>query len=57
MNADVEKKQSLLEELDMKKRSYLVLEHLSMETEILKIRNEIQSKVRKDLDQQQREYF
>jgi ATP-dependent Lon protease len=57
MNADVEKKQSLLEELDIKKRSYLVLEHLSMETEILKIRNEIQSKVRKDLDQQQREYF
>ncbi|NDF60143.1 MAG: endopeptidase La [Crocinitomicaceae bacterium] len=57
MNADVEKKQSLLEELDMKKRAYLVLEHLSMETEILKIRNEIQSKVRKDLDQQQREYF
>ena len=57
MNADVSKKQMLLEELDIKKRSYMVLEHLSMETEVLKIRNEIQSKVRHDIDKQQREYF
>jgi ATP-dependent Lon protease len=57
MNADVSKKQMLLEELDIKKRSYMVLEHLSMETEVLKIRNEIQSKVRQDIDKQQREYF
>ena len=57
MNADVAKKQQLLEQLDIKKRSYMVLEHLSMETEVLKIRNEIQSKVRHDIDKQQREYF
>jgi ATP-dependent Lon protease len=57
MNADVSKKQLFLEELDVKKRSYMVLEHLSLETEVLKIKNEIQSKVRHDLDKQQREYF
>ncbi len=57
MNADVPKKQILLEELDVKKRAYMILEHLSMETEVLKLRNEIHSKVRVDLDKQQREYF
>ena len=57
MNADVEKKQDLLEELDMKKRSFKVLEHLTMENEVLRLRNEIQNKVRHDLDKQQREYF
>ncbi|MFN5443845.1 MAG: endopeptidase La [Crocinitomicaceae bacterium] len=57
MNADVEKKQELLEELDLKKRSFKVLEHLTMENEVLRLRNEIQNKVRHDLDKQQREYF
>jgi ATP-dependent Lon protease len=57
MNADVAKKQELLGELDMKKRAFLVLEHLTMENEVLRLRNEIQNKVRQDLDKQQREYF
>lgn len=57
MNADVAKKQSMLEEMDMKKRVMLVLEHLTAEVQVLEMRNEIQNKVRKDLDKQQREYF
>ena len=57
MNADVSKKQEMLEELDMKKRVILVLEHLNLEIQMLEMRNEIQSKVRKDMDRQQREYF
>jgi ATP-dependent Lon protease len=57
MNADVSKKQDMLEEMDLKKRVMKVLEHLSMEAQMLEMRNEIQNKVRKDLDQQQREYF
>lgn len=57
MNADVAKKQEMLEELDMKKRVILVLEHLNLEVQMLEMRNEIQSKVRKDMDRQQREYF
>ncbi len=57
MNADVSKKQEMLEELDMKKRAYMVLEHLTLESQVLEMRNQIQSKVRKDMDKQQREYF
>jgi ATP-dependent Lon protease len=57
MNADVAKKQEMLEEMDMQKRVQLVLEHLSMEIQLLEMRNEIHSKVRKDMDRQQREYF
>jgi len=57
MNADVAKKQEMLEELDIKKRVTLALEHLNLEVQMLEMTNEIQSKVRKDIDQQQREYF
>ena len=57
MNADVSKKQEMLEEMDIKSRVMKVLEHLSMESQMLEMRNEIHNKVRKDLDKQQREYF
>lgn len=57
MNADVAKKQEMLAELDMKKRVIMVLEHLTLEVQMLEMKNEIQSKVRKDMDKQQREYF
>ena len=57
MNADVEKKQGMLEELDIKKRAQLVLEHLSFEIQLLDMRNQIQQKVKTDMDRQQREYF
>jgi ATP-dependent Lon protease len=57
MNVDVEKKQAVLKEMDMKKRIQLIMEHLSFEIQMLQMRNEIQSKVRRDLDKQQREYF
>jgi len=57
MNADVSKKQEMLAELDIKERILMVLEHLNLEIEMLIMSNEIQSKVRKDMDRQQREYF
>lgn len=57
MNADVAKKQEMLEELDLKKRVMMVMEHLTMEIQMLEMRNEIQTKVRRDMDRQQREYF
>ncbi len=57
MNADVAKKQEMLEEMDMQKRVMMVLEHLTMEVQMLEMRNELQNRVRKDLDKQQREYF
>ena len=57
MNADVAKKQEMLEELDIRKRVMMVLEHLTLEIQMLEMRNEIHTKVRKDMDRQQREYF
>ena len=57
MNADVEKKQLMLEELDLKTRDKMVLEHLSFEEQMLSMRNEITQKARVDIDKQQREYF
>lgn len=57
MNADVEKKQSLLEMNDLKERATRVLEHLTRELQMLELKNQIQSKVKTDLDKQQREYF
>ena len=57
MNADVSKKQEMLEETDIKKRVMMVMEHLTLEVQMLEMRNEIQNKVRKDFDKQQRDYF
>lgn len=57
MNADVVKKQEMLEQLDIKKRVRMVMEHLTFEIQLLEMRNEIHSKVRRDMDRQQREYF
>lgn len=57
MNADVDKKQEMLEELNLRKRAMMVMEHLTLESQLLEMRNEIQTKVRQDMDRQQREYF
>ena len=56
-NLDVGKKQELLEIADHKERATRVLEHLSKELQMLELKNQIQSKVRTDIDKQQREYF
>ncbi len=57
MNLDVDKKQTLLEIRDMKERANQVLKHLHDEFKMLEMKNEIQSKVKVEFDQQQREYF
>jgi ATP-dependent Lon protease len=57
MNAGVEKKQEMLQEMDLKKRAMKVLEHLTLEAKQLAMRNEIQTRVKTDIDRQQREYF
>jgi len=57
MNLDVSKKQELLEIADQKERATKVLEHLTRELQLLELKNQIQSKVRTDIDKQQREYF
>jgi ATP-dependent Lon protease len=57
MKADVPVKQGLLEVPELKERANSLLEHLTKELQLLELKNDIQSKVRTDLDQQQREYF
>ncbi len=57
MNLDVKEKQALLEISDLKVRALETLRFMNIELQKLELRNDIQSKVRHDLDQQQREYF
>mgnify|MGYP002713094558 CR=1 FL=1 len=57
MKADVDTKQNLLEVPELVERATQLLEHLTKELQLLELKNDIQSKVRTDLDQQQREYF
>jgi ATP-dependent Lon protease len=57
MNADVAAKQQMLEVVNLHERAIMVLGHLSQELQIQELKNQIQSKVRVDLDKQQRDYF
>ncbi|MDN3707819.1 endopeptidase La [Myroides ceti] len=57
MNLTVEEKQQLLEINDLKTRALNTLQKLNLEYQKLVLKNDIQTKVRVDLDQQQREYF
>jgi ATP-dependent Lon protease len=57
MNADMAAKQRLLEVANLRDRAKLVLEHLTLDLQMLELKNQIQSKVRVDLDKQQRDYF
>lgn len=57
MSADLQDKQKMLETGDLKARAQMVLELLTKELQMLELKNQIQSKVRVDIDKQQREYF
>ncbi|HUS87593.1 MAG TPA: endopeptidase La [Bacteroidales bacterium] len=53
----VRDKQKLLEANGLKDRGVMLLEHLVQEMQLLELKNELQSKVKSDLDQQQREFL
>lgn len=57
MNATVDAKQAMLEEQALETRAKMALRHLTKELQLLEIKNDIQSKVKEDIDKQQREYF
>ena len=57
MQADVADKQKMLEEPNVLDRANALLKHLDKELQLLKLKNDIQSRVRVDMDQQQKEYF
>jgi ATP-dependent Lon protease len=58
-NADIQntEKQGLLEKNVLKERGVQLLQYLSREVQLLELKNDIQTKVKQDMDQQQREYF
>jgi ATP-dependent Lon protease len=57
MNLSVKEKQDLLSINVLKDRALETLRYMNVELQKLELKNDIQSKVRFDLDQQQREYF
>ena len=57
LNVSVDEKQEILELSVFKKKANRVLTYLDKELQMLELKNKIQSKVKVDLDQQQKEYF
>ncbi len=57
MNLSVVEKQALLENDDLKSRALQTLQYMNVEFQKLELKNDIQSKVQMDMNQQQREYF
>jgi ATP-dependent Lon protease len=57
MNLSVAEKQELLKVNNLKERALLTLKFMTKELQKLELRQDIQSKTRSDMDQQQREYF
>jgi len=57
MSIPVAEKQVILETVDFKDRIKLVLQHLAKEQQLLELKNQIHSKVKLDIDKQQRDYF
>ena len=57
MDLSVKEKQELLAKSNLKERALLTLKRLNKELQRLELKNDIQSKTRTDMDQQQREYY
>ncbi len=57
LNIDLDEKQKLLETSDPIKRANNVLSALAQEFHMLELKNQIQDKVKSDLDKQQRDYL
>ena len=56
-DVDYQSKQELLETDSLKQRAIKLLEILSKQVSLLELKNDIQKKVKIDIDKQQREYF
>ena len=57
LQIEVHEKQKLLETIPLVERAELVLQHLNRELQVLQLSEEIRSKVKTDVDKQQREYL
>ncbi|MHC1707568.1 MAG: endopeptidase La [Bacteroidales bacterium] len=57
LNIEIQEKQKLLEIPDLISRANLVLSSLTKELQMLELKNQIQDKVKTDIDKQQRDYY
>jgi ATP-dependent Lon protease len=57
LNADVAAKQQILEENDLAARAEMLLKYLDDELQMQELKNKIQSKVRTDIEKQQKDFF
>ena len=57
LNITVDEKQKILEVQDLTTRANIVLGHLTRELQVAELKNQIQSKVKIDIDKQQRDYI
>jgi ATP-dependent Lon protease len=57
LNISISEKQGILEKSNLKDRATLILEYLTKELQLLELKDKIQSKVKFDIDKQQKEYF
>jgi ATP-dependent Lon protease len=57
MDMTVAEKQEILEQNNLEQRALMCLKQMNVAYQKLSLKNDIQTKVRHDLDQQQREYF
>ncbi len=57
LNVNVESKQAILEESDLKTKAEKVLVLLNKDLKVLELKNQIEHKARVDIEKQQRDYF
>lgn len=57
LTVDLKEKQKILELSNLKERAQQVVNHLESEIQMLELKNQIQSKVRTDIEKQQKDYF
>ncbi len=57
LGSDVKMKQRILEISDLKDKANLILENMDSELQLLELKDQIESKVRTDIEKQQRDYF
>lgn len=57
LNIEVEKKQEILETVNLTERARMVLVSLDAQLQLLELRSQIENKVRTDIEKQQRDYF
>jgi len=57
LSVDIDEKQVILELSNLPEKAEIVLGHLTREMQMLELKSQIQSKVKVDLDKQQREYY